>query len=36
MTSAAFWDLFCETGDLMHYLFYREALALEQTEDKTA
>jgi len=36
MTSAAFWHLFQETGDPMHYLLYKEALALEQTEDKTA
>ena len=30
MTSATFWRLFHETGDVMYYLLYREALSLEK------
>jgi len=36
MISATFWGLFCETGEPMYYLLYCEALALEETEEKTA
>ena len=36
MTSLTFWRLFCETGDLMYYLLYREALSTEARGEKTA
>jgi len=36
MTSATCWELFKETGEPAYYLLYREALALEETEEKTA
>jgi len=36
MTSALFWRLFQETGDLVYYLLYREAKSLEETEEKSA
>jgi len=36
MTSVTWWNLFAETGDLIYYLLYREALASETAEDKTA
>jgi len=36
MTSATFWHLFCETGEPVYYLLHREALALEETGEKTA
>ena len=36
MRSATFWHLFCETGDLMYYLLYREALVVESAGEKTA
>ena len=36
MTSTAFWDLFCETGEPGFYLLYKEALLLESSEEKSA
>ena len=36
MTAATFWRLFHETGDLVYYLLYREAISLEETGEKTA
>ena len=36
MTSATYWLLFCETGDIVYYLLYCEARDLESAEEKTA
>jgi len=36
MTANDFWSLFCETGDIVFYLIYKELSAGSKTDKKTA